>query len=89
MSLFINKTEIKMGKNFFLSLALMFILAVSPAYAQSKVAITDKAQFLTGEIENVHDVMIAVEKAGISFEMLMEIRNKMIEAYHELMRMQV
>jgi len=46
-------------------------------------------RFLTGEIENVHDVMIAVEKAGVSFEMMMEIRNKMIEAYHELMRMQV
>ncbi len=46
-------------------------------------------RFLTGEIENVHDVMVAVEKAGISFELMMEIRNKMIEAYHEVMRMQV
>jgi len=46
-------------------------------------------KFLTGEIENVHDVMVAVEKAGISFELMMEIRNKMIEAYHEVMRMQV
>ncbi len=46
-------------------------------------------RFLTGEIEDAHDVMIAVEKAGISFEMMMEIRNKMIEGYHELFRMQV
>ena len=46
-------------------------------------------RFLTGEIEDVHDVMIAVEKASVSFELMMEIRNKMIEAYHEVMRMQV
>lgn len=44
---------------------------------------------LTGEIKDVHDVMIAVEKAGTSFELMMEIRNKMIEAYHEVLRMQV
>ncbi len=42
-----------------------------------------------GQAENLHDVMIAVEKAGISFELLMEIRNKVLEAYQELMRMQV
>ena len=46
-------------------------------------------KLLTGEIKDVHDVMIAVEKAGTSFELMMEIRNKMIEAYHEVLRMQV
>lgn len=46
-------------------------------------------RLLTGEIKDVHDVMIAVEKAGTSFELMMEIRNKMIEAYHEVLRMQV
>jgi len=46
-------------------------------------------KLLTGEIKDIHDVMIAVEKAGTSFELMMEIRNKMIEAYREIMRMQV
>jgi len=46
-------------------------------------------RFLTGEIEDVHDVMIAVEKASVSFELMLEMRNKMIEAYHEVFRMQV
>lgn len=46
-------------------------------------------RFMTGEIKDIHDVMIAVEKAGTSFELIMEIRNRMIEAYHEIMRMQV
>ena len=46
-------------------------------------------KLLTGEIKDVHDVMIAVEKAGTSFELMMELRNKMIDAYREVMRMQV
>jgi len=46
-------------------------------------------KLLTGEIKDIHDVMIAVEKAGTSFELMMEIRNKMVDAYREVMRMQV
>ncbi len=46
-------------------------------------------KLLTGEIKDVHDVMVAVEKAGTSFELMMELRNKMIEAYQEILRMQV
>jgi flagellar hook-basal body complex protein FliE len=46
-------------------------------------------KFALGEIEDVHDVMIAAEKAGVSFELVMEIRNKLVDAYQEMMRMQV
>ena len=51
----------------------------------------DKAieAFAAGKIENVHDVMIATEKASLSFQLVMQVRNKVIEAYQELMRMQV
>jgi len=42
-----------------------------------------------GESVDLHDVMVAVEKAKTSFELLMEVRNKTISAYQELMRMQV
>jgi flagellar hook-basal body complex protein FliE len=42
-----------------------------------------------GEEVDLHDVMVAVEKAKTSFDLLMEIRNKTIEAYREIMRMQV
>lgn len=46
-------------------------------------------KLLTGEIKDAHDVMVAVEKANTSFELMMEIRNKMLDAYREIMRMQV
>jgi flagellar hook-basal body complex protein FliE len=43
----------------------------------------------TGESKELHEVMIAVEKASISFQFLTQVRNKAVEAYQEIMRMQV
>lgn len=42
-----------------------------------------------GKAENIHDVMIAAEKASVGLELVVEIRNKLLEAYQEMMRMQV
>lgn len=42
-----------------------------------------------GEISDVHQVMIAVEEAGTAMEFMLEIRNKIVEAYQEIMRMPV
>lgn len=44
---------------------------------------------VSGETTDIHDVMIAMQKASVSFEMVMEIRNKMLEAYQDLMRTQI
>jgi flagellar hook-basal body complex protein FliE len=44
---------------------------------------------VAGKATDLHDVMIAVEKARTSFDLLMEIRNKTINVYQEIMRMQV
>jgi len=46
-------------------------------------------KMIVGDPIDVHEVMIAAEKAKTSFELLMELRNKTIEAYRELIRMQV
>lgn len=45
--------------------------------------------FIAGETENVHDVMIAMQRAQVSFQLMTEIRNKAIETYHEISRMQI
>ena len=42
-----------------------------------------------GDVENIHDVMIAVEKGRLSLELVLEIRSKLLDAYRELMRMQM
>ena len=45
--------------------------------------------FAAGKVENVHEVMIAMEKAELSFKFMMEARNKLVDAYRDVMRMQV
>jgi len=46
-------------------------------------------KMVSGEATDLHEVIIAVEKARTSFDLLMEIRNKTIGVYQEIMRMQV
>jgi flagellar hook-basal body complex protein FliE len=46
-------------------------------------------KLLTGETDNVAEVLTAVNKAGIAFDMLMEVRNKLVEAYREVQQMRV
>lgn len=46
-------------------------------------------KLITGEADNIHQVMIAAEEASLTFSLMMEIRNKLIEAYQEIMRMQI
>jgi len=46
-------------------------------------------KLLSGELQDVHQVMLAMEEANTSFQLMMEMRNKILEAYREVMRMQV
>jgi len=44
---------------------------------------------VTGKHTNIHQTMIAAEKSSVAFELLMQIRNKTIEAYEKIMPMPV
>ncbi|MHC5109858.1 MAG: flagellar hook-basal body complex protein FliE [Planctomycetota bacterium] len=46
-------------------------------------------KLLTGESNNVAEVLAAADKAGIAFDLLMEIRNKLTDAYQEIQQMRV
>jgi len=46
-------------------------------------------KFVRGEAAELHQVMIAAEKAGLSFDLLLEIRRRLVEAYQELIRMPI
>jgi flagellar hook-basal body complex protein FliE len=43
----------------------------------------------TGQIQDIHTAMLAIEKAGLSLSMTVEVRNKVLDAYHEISRMQI
>ncbi len=43
---------------------------------------------LQGDRQDLHNVMIAVEKADIAFQLMMQVRNKIVNAYEEVSKMQ-
>jgi len=47
------------------------------------------AQLQSGDAKHLHEVMIAVEEADISLRMFVQMRNKALTAYEEIMRMQI
>ncbi len=44
-------------------------------------------KMVAGEVKDVHQVMLAVAEAKVSFSLLLEVRNKAMEAYQEVMKM--
>ncbi len=56
------------------------------AEQQGEKAIEELA---SGQARNLHEVMISVEKADISLKMLVQFRNKALQAYEEVMRLQI
>lgn len=46
-------------------------------------------ELATGKNQNISDTMLALQKADVSFQMMLSVRNKLVEAYREVMRMQV
>jgi flagellar hook-basal body complex protein FliE len=55
---------------------------------QMREADQKTAEFAVGKRFDIHDIVISSEKTGIQFSLLMNIRNKLLEAYQEIMRMQ-
>jgi flagellar hook-basal body complex protein FliE len=63
--------------------------AITDVNDMQTAAGTAQDQLLRGDAAELHQVMIAVEKAGISFDLLLEVRKRLLEAYQELTRMSI
>jgi flagellar hook-basal body complex protein FliE len=46
-------------------------------------------KFLTGENEELHTTILATQKAELAFELGLQVRNKVVDAYQEVMKMQM
>jgi len=49
----------------------------------------DLDDYAAGNIDNIHQVLISLEKADIALQFTTQIRNKILDAYTEIMRMQI
>lgn len=63
-----------------------FIHAVD---AKSKIAGGNVAGLMAGEEVSLGETMVSIQESKIAFQLMVEVRNKLLEAYQELMRMQV
>ena len=63
--------------------------AVNSVNQAQQVADFKAQELATGKNHNIPEVMIAAEKADISLKLMVQVRNKIIEAYQEIMKMQV
>lgn len=50
---------------------------------------SDLQRLALGDARNLHQVMINLEEARLSFQLLVQVRNRALEAYQEVMRMQI
>ena len=71
------------------SFSTMLENAVQDVNAKMQTAEVEKGKALTGETSNVHQAMIAVQESSVAFSLMVEVRNKLVESYQELMRMQI
>ncbi|MBH0198309.1 MAG: flagellar hook-basal body complex protein FliE [Nitrospira sp.] len=44
---------------------------------------------LTGQSQDIHRTMVALQQASVSFQLMMQVRNKLVTAYEEIQRMQI
>ena len=63
-----------------------FLKAVNESQNASAQKVSDVIQ---GKSENLHEAMIMLEESKLSFQLMLEIRNKLLESYQELERMQI
>lgn len=63
--------------------------AINQVNDSQKAAELAHEKLATGEIDDVHSVMIAAEKANLALELTVQVRNKVLDAYQEIMRMQM
>lgn len=77
--------EVQAGRSFSDFLGQM----VTDVNAKQGLASSAVEGVLSGQNVPLHQAMIAMEEASVSFQLMVEVRNKLLESYQELMRMQI
>ena len=67
----------------------VFAQAVNGVEAINQNASASVASFLNGDGQELHNAVMATNQADLAFELFLQVRNKVISAYQEVMKMQV
>ena len=63
--------------------------AINGINALSAVSRAHRTDLLTGDLTDIHSMMIAGERSGLAQDLMMAVRNKVLESYQEVMRSQI
>lgn len=63
--------------------------AITQVNGEQKQAEQSMQDYISGKDPNLHNTLIALEKADVSFKLMMQVRGKLLEAYQEIMRTNV
>jgi flagellar hook-basal body complex protein FliE len=67
----------------------VFASAIQEVEAFGQNASASAQKFLSGEGEELHTTIMAAQRAELAFDMFLQVRNKVVSAYQEIMRMQM
>ena len=56
---------------------------------KKKISAKETQDLILGRSDNVHEAVVKSQEAGVAFNLMIEVRNKLVDSYKELMRMQV
>jgi flagellar hook-basal body complex protein FliE len=62
--------------------------AISSVDQLNQTSDSQVTELLQGDRQDIHNVMIAVEKADVAFQLMMQVRNKIVNAYQEVSKLQ-
>jgi flagellar hook-basal body complex protein FliE len=72
------------GSDAFSSILQQSVRNVSQLQGDAETSVN---QFISGEQEDPHTTMLAVQRASLAFDMFVQVRNKVVQAYQEVMKM--
>lgn len=67
----------------------IFASAIGQVESMGQDASASVERFLSGDGEDLHTTVLATQRAELAFEMFQQVRNKVVSAYQEVMRMQI
>ena len=69
--------------------AQMFENFIKGVDQKKKISKRETQDLILGRSDNIHEAVVKSQEAGVAFNLMIEVRNKLVQSYKELMRMQV
>ena len=69
--------------------AQMFEQFIKGVDRKKKISARETQDLILGRSDNIHEAVVKSQESGVAFNLMIEVRNKLVDSYKELMRMQV